>query len=384
MVNPSPSLSLAGIGEGGGHLLPLFFLPPSATIGAVNPDKSRNSQEVAMPRPLNLKVNSLISFFALAVLAFTAHAQPGSSRSAPVIVEIRGEVRYGDTRAVAERALVRVEGFGSGVNGQTLTDYSGKFRFSGLGQAQYIVTVRAPGYREARQQVDLQTQPRAYLQFQLVPEKNEPIAPSGPAAIINIDVPSGAQKEFDQGRTILLDEKNVEKAITHLEKAISLHPSFAEAHLLLGTAYIDSKRWEKAELELKKTLEIDAKAVAAYFALGDVYRQQQKYSEAEKVLQDGLKLEPKSHQGHFTLGQVYFAKGDVARAGPEVGQALQLKPDYAEAYLLAGNLFLKTRNAAGALQMFEEYLRLEPKGQYAAQTREMVEKIRKAMAEKKQ
>jgi hypothetical protein len=34
--------------------------------------------------------------------------------------------------------------------------------------------------------------------------------------------------------------------------------------------------------------------------------------------------------------------------------------------------------------MFEEYVRLEPKGQYAAQTREMVEKIRRAMAEKKQ
>ena len=84
------------------------------------------------------------------------------------------------------------------------------------------------------------------------------------------------------------------------------------------------------------------------------------------------------------LGQVYFAKGDIAKAGPEVGQALQLKPDYAEAYLLAGNLFLKARNAASALQMFDEYLRLEPKGNYAAQTREMVEKIRKAMAEKKQ
>ncbi len=34
--------------------------------------------------------------------------------------------------------------------------------------------------------------------------------------------------------------------------------------------------------------------------------------------------------------------------------------------------------------MYEEYLRLEPKGQYAAQTREMVEKIKKALAEKKQ
>ena len=337
-----------------------------------------------MPRPLNSKFNSLITVFAIAVLALTAHAQSGSSRSSPVIVEIHGEVRYGDTNAVAERALVRVEGFASGVNGQTLTDSSGKFRFSGLGQAQYTVTVRAVGYREARQPVDLQTQPRAYLQFQLVPEKKPPIAPSGPAAIINIDIPPEAQKEFDQGRTILLNEKNVEKAVTHLEKAISLHPAFAEAHLLLGTAYVDRKQWEKAERELKKTMEINAKAVGAYFALGDAYRQQQKYSEAEKVLQEGLKLEPKSYQGHLALGQTYFAKGDVTKAGSEVGQALQLKQDYAEAYLLAGNIFLKARNAANALQMFEEYLRLEPKGQYAAQTREMVEKIRKAMAEKKQ
>jgi tetratricopeptide (TPR) repeat protein len=336
-----------------------------------------------MPRPLNLKLSSLVSFFALAVITLTAEAQPGLSRPSPVLVEIQGEVRYGDTRALAERVLVRVEGFGSGVNGQSLTDSSGKFRFSGLGQAQYTVTVRAPGYREARQQVDLQTQPRAYLQFQLVPEKTEPIPPAGPAAIINIDIPPEAQKEFDLGRTILLDEKNIEKAITHQEKAVNLHPNFVEAHLLLGTAYLDNKQWDKAERVLKKTLEIDAKAAGACFALGEVYRHQQKFSEAEKVLQEGLKLDPKSHQGRLSLGQVYFAKGDLAKAGPEVGQALQLKPDFAEAYLLAGNLFLKAKNGDNALQMFEQYLRLEPKGRFAAQTREMVEKIRKAMAEKK-
>jgi Tfp pilus assembly protein PilF len=335
-----------------------------------------------MTSPLNLKVRLLIIFFALAVPALTAQAQSGGSRPVPLIVEITGEVRYADTRAVAERVLVRVEGFGSGVNGQTLTDSTGKFRFSGLGQAQYFVSVRAPGYREARQQVDLQTQPRAYLQFQLTPEKTEPIARSGPAAVINIDVPPEAQKEFDQGQTILLEEKNAEKAIPHLEKAVTLHPHFIQAHLLLGTAYIDSKQWEKAERELKKTLEIDAKSVEAYFELGEVYRHQQKYAEAEKAFQDGLKLDPKSPQGHFALGQVYFAKGDMAKAGPEVGQALQMKPDYAEAYLLAGNIFLKARNAANALQMFGEYLRLDPKGQYAAQTREMVDKIKKAMAEK--
>ncbi len=283
----------------------------------------------------------------------------------------------------AEQILVTLEAFGGGIIDQVRTDSAGKFRFTGLAPELFRIIIRQPGFVEVQREVDLRTISRDNLHLQLTPETSEK-RPPGPTAIISIDVPPEAQKEFDQGRTILLDEKNVEKAISHLEKAVSLHPHFAEAHLLLGSAYIESKQWEKAERELKKTLEVDAKAVGAYFALGDAYRQQQKYAEAEKVLQDGLKLEPKSHQGHFTLGQVYFAKGDVAKAGPEVGQALQLKPDYAEAYLLAGNLFLKARNAANALQMFEEYLRLEPKGQYAAQTRDMVEKIRKAMAEKKQ
>lgn len=333
-----------------------------------------------------LKIRWPLILMTLAILASASVAQ--QPRPAPIMVEINGQVRYANGGAPAEKVLVRVEGFGSGVNGQTLTDSSGKFRFSGLGQAQYVVTVRAPGYREARQNVDLQTMPRAYLQIQLVPEKSEaaplPVPSNLPSNLVDARIPPEAQKEFETGRAMLIDEKKVEGGIAHLEKAVSLYPAFLDAHLMLGTAYLDSKQWEKAERELKKALEINAKAAAACFALGEVYRQQQKYAEAEKVLQDGLKLEPKSHQGHFALGQVYFAKGDLAKAGPEIGQTLQLKPDYAEAYVLAGNLFLRARNAANALQMFEQYLKLEPKGPLAPQTREMVEKIKKALAEKKQ
>jgi tetratricopeptide (TPR) repeat protein len=327
----------------------------------------------------------LMILMTLVILASASVAQ--QPRPAPIMVEINGQVRYTNGGAPAEKVLVRVEGFGSGVNGQTLTDSSGKFRFSGLGQAQYVVTVRAPGYREARQDVDLQTMPRAYLQFQLVPEKSEaaplPVPSSLSSNLVDARIPPEALKEFETGRAMLIDEKKVEDGIAHLEKAVSLYPAFLDAHLMLGTAYMDSKQWQKAERELRKTLEINPKTAAACFALGEVYRQQKKHPEAEKILLEGLKLEPKSHQGHFTLGQVYFAKGDIAKAGPEVGQALQLKPDYAEAYVLAGNLFLRARNAENALQMFEQYLKLAPKGEYAAQTREMVDKIKKATSEKK-
>jgi tetratricopeptide (TPR) repeat protein len=331
-----------------------------------------------------LKARWLMMVFTLATLASPTFAQVSrQSRPAPVVVEIHGQVRYANNGAPAEKVLVRLEGFGSGVMGQTLTDNTGKFRFSGLGQAQYVVTIRAPGYVEARQQVDLQTTTTAYLQFQLVPEKSEAVRPPNTTSLLDAKVPPEAQKEYEQGRAMLMEEKKVEGSIAHLEKAIGLYPDFLEAHLLLGTAYMDSGQWEKAERALRRALGLNPKQAEACFALGETYRRQEKYAEAEKALQDGLKLKPKSPQGHFTLGQVYFAKGDIAKAGPEVGQALQLKPDYAEAYLLAGNLFLRARKAEEALSMFQEYLRLDPKGPFAAQAQEMVDKIKRALNEKK-
>jgi len=333
-------------------------------------------------------MTSLFARLITALLIFSAGSvivvAQRPTRPAPVSVEINGQVRYANNSAPADKVLVRVEFINGGDAGQTLTDQTGKFRFSGLTPAVYFVTVRAAGYAESRQQVDLQTTSREYLQFQLSPEKSPAAQPTDLSKMVNARIPAEAQKEFDEGRAALLEEKKIEVGISRLEKAVNLYPNFLEARLLLGTAYMDARQFDKAERELRRSLEIDPKLAAAYFGLGELYRRQQKNDEAENALREGLKLEPKSHQGHFTLGQVYFAKGDVAKSGPEVGRALQLKSDYAEAYLLAGNLFLKTRNAASALQMFEEYLRLEPKGTYAAQTREMVEKIRKAVAEKKQ
>jgi len=295
---------------------------------------------------------------------------------------ISGVVRFQIGGQPAEFVVVSLESNIGGVITQVRTDRSGKFRFTNVGQDQFRIVIRHPGYKEVQRVVDLNTQSTDYLQIQLAAEDLDTIPL--PKKTVNASVSLEAQEEYEKGSKALIEEKNLQAGIASLEKAVNLAPEYQEAHLLLGAAYMDNKHYDKAEREMRRALEINPKSATAYFGLGDVLRRQEKYAEAEKVLQDGLKLEPKSHQGHFTLGQVYFAEGDVAKAGPEVGRALQLKPDYAEAYLLAGNLFLKARNAASALQMFDEYLRLEPKGQSAAQTREMIEKIRKAMAEKKQ
>jgi len=61
-----------------------------------------------------------------------------------------------------------------------------------------------------------------------------------------------------------------------------------------------------------------------------------------------------------------------------------LKPDFAPAHLLAGNILLKVNQQERALREYREYLRLEPKGEFATQTHELAEKLSKAIGENKQ
>jgi Tfp pilus assembly protein PilF len=335
---------------------------------------------------MQVKLIALVAPFYMLLLTPFAWAQRAGSS---VTGEVHGQVRYAVGGAPAERVLVRLDVYSGGTVGQVLTDRNGTFRFPRLEPLQYTITIHAPGYKEVQQQVNLKTSTSEYLLLQLTPDPNARTQPtdkapaSGVPSIVDATIPPEAQKEFAEGKSALLEAKRVDEGRKHLEKAISLYPDFLEAQLLLGTAFMEGHDWRKAEAALRRALEINDKTSQGYFALGEVYRQQNRNQEAEKALQAGLKLDDNAWQGHFTLGRVYLALNDIGKAGMEAGRALQLKPDFAEAYVLAGNILLRAKKGAEALPMFEEYLRLAPKGGLANETRDLVEKIKKALADKK-
>jgi Tfp pilus assembly protein PilF len=330
-----------------------------------------------------LATRSLIAF-AFTLTAFNCVVAQRAPRPGPSIpAVVHGQVRYAKGGAPAENVLVRIESFRGGLVGQMMTDNSGKFRFSGLAPEQYVITVHAPGFKDAQRQVDLQTSPSDYVLFQLTPDGAASSAPAAAAELIDARVPAEARNEFEKGRAAVLDARQVDKGLPHLAKAVEICPNFFEAQLLLGTVYMDLRQWKRSEDALRRAQEINPRASEVFFALGEVYRRQGKLAEAEKELQEGLKLNNRSPQGHFTLGRVYWQRAEITKAGPEVGRALQLKPDFAEAHLLAGNILLRARQPENALVEFEEYLRLAPNGEFAAQTRDIIQKIRQALVNKK-
>jgi Tfp pilus assembly protein PilF len=317
----------------------------------------------------------------LLLLAHSVFAQRDrDSYVSGVSIEISGYVKLPEGGPQARNITVRLERFSGGIIDQMATDANGKFRFSNLQRGYYTINVVAPGYKQTQQQADLQVVTRTYLVFELAPDKSNADS-KPPASFIDARVPREAQEEFAKGRAALEDKK-MKDALQHLAKAINLYPGFFEAQFMLGTVHMDALQWKDAETSLRRALEIKPESAPVLISLGEVYRREKQYTDAEEVLQDALKLDETSWRAHFTLAHVYWEKNEILKAAPHVGRTLQLKPDYPDAHLLAGNLFVRLNLPERALTEYEEYLHLAPKEEPAEQTRQLVQKIKKALAAK--
>jgi len=323
----------------------------------------------------------ILSLFVLSLFAATAFGQVTQPAfSVTQNIRITGMIRYANG-SPADEVMVRVERFSGGDTRDTRTDRLGKFSFTSLSPQQYHLTIRHPGYYEITREVDLVFTGQENLQLTLIADPNAIASKAPPASskvVLDARVPVEARREFEKAEAILISDKKERfaEAAVHLQKALIVYPDFLEAQLKLGAVYMDQQQWDKAELVLKRALAIDARTVNAYVALGEVYFRQKKYDEAEKVLTKGLIIEDRSWQGHFALARVFYAKGDLSRAGKQVGLAIQLNENFADAHLLAGNILLRANNRQDALEQFETYLRLAPKGEFAVQARQAIEKLR--------
>ena len=297
--------------------------------------------------------------------------------------EVSGVVHAAETGAAAQNVMVKLERFSGGIVDQMSTDNHGRFRFTNLQRGYYKVIINVPGFRAAQQDADLQVLFRAYLVFDLTADNAKNSATiASPGEVIDARVPADAREEYLRGRSALAKNEQHE-AIAHLQRALTVYSGFFEAQLLLATAFVDLREWAKAESSLQRALELKPDNPATMLSLGEVYWRQKRFKDAEEILLAGLKLNDKSWSGYFTLGRLYWDKNDVAKAGAAVGKTLQLKPDFAEAHLLAGNILLRLNQQQRALIAYQEYLKFAPKGEYAPQAREMIQKLQKAIAEGK-
>lgn len=149
----------------------------------------------------------------------------------------------------------------------------------------------------------------------------------------------------------------------------------------LVEALIGAKEWAHAEEEIKKGLTLQsADAVDLNIKLGMVLIRQGKSAAAVAVLTEASNAEPDNALAQFNLGTALFQSGNLDKAETALSRAYALRrSEMPGAQLLLGDLYFQKKDYPKAIEAFSTYLRDLPGAPNAAQVKEAIERLRRAV-----
>ena len=142
-----------------------------------------------------------------------------------------------------------------------------------------------------------------------------------------------ARKFFEQGNELARKDED-QAAADIYQKAISLDPDFADAHLRLAMSFEVLGKKDEAEAEYKKAAEAYQKYVRnnqkdakAHFNMGMAYNRLGKPDEAVKAFRQAVKLEPENSDSQYELGIAYGKNRLYQESVNALQKALEIDPD---------------------------------------------------------
>ena len=134
--------------------------------------------------------------------------------------------------------------------------------------------------------------------------------------------------------------------------------------------------------QAEKALEKDPKDPEKIKDLAALYYTAGRYDDAIQVLQRGREVAPQDEEISALIGQIYSQqaqaeKGEkqkelLKKAGDAFAASAEAEPDNAEAYLLAGQAYDQAGQPADAIEYYNGYLDLEPKGEKAEKVEDRI------------
>jgi cytochrome c-type biogenesis protein CcmH/NrfG len=132
----------------------------------------------------------------------------------------------------------------------------------------------------------------------------------------------------------------------------------------------------------EKDLEKDPKDPEKIKNLATLYYTAGRYEDALQVLQRGREAAPKDEEIPALMGQIYSQQAQTVqgekqkkllkKAGDAFAAAAETEPDNADAYLLAGQAYDQAGQPADAIEYYNGYLDLEPKGENAEKVKDRI------------
>jgi Flp pilus assembly protein TadD len=140
------------------------------------------------------------------------------------------------------------------------------------------------------------------------------IAPQNPDGWVNIGRAAVQEGDMDRARTVL-------------EKALSLSPDLARAHFFYAKVLRSDGNYDATADHLRKVIAQYPRDRVALNDLGRVLFLQRKYADAVKVLESVLTVDPEDLQAHYNLMLCYNGLGNEKQAHEHQVRYLRFKAD---------------------------------------------------------
>jgi tetratricopeptide (TPR) repeat protein len=158
------------------------------------------------------------------------------------------------------------------------------------------------------------------------------------------------------------------EAVGHLQKAVTIHPTYKNAWLLLGNAYYYLNNFDQAIQSFKQALVIDPEYVDASKNMGLAYRDGGRIAgetlgdlaKAIAYLKQAASLLPDDYEAHRLAGIAFGFNGNKLEAISYFQRAAQLKPDLSDAWFNLGTAYYQAGDPKNGLIFHQKAISLDP------------------------
>jgi tetratricopeptide (TPR) repeat protein len=319
--------------------------------------------------------------------SFLAGTSPpgGAQVTATQVGNLYVHVVYPNDRAASFHLRVRLlSGAGSTPVAETFTDDRGVTQFLRVSVGEYHVVVTGEGIEESDSgQFEIDGRKASQDIFITVrPTRgggsNQPAPGSPSVAVVDLNIPGNARKEFDKANQAMADQ-DWNKALQRLNKAITLYPRYALAYNNLGLVYgrMNDPTHEREALE--KALGLNDHLVPAMVNLAKLSLREGNSTQAETLLENAVQAEPNNAEAMVLLAQAQLLNKHYDQAIVSAHRVHAMPhQNMAAAHYIAARAYEHENRLQDALAELQTFLSEEPSGARADRVRAEIAQIQQA------
>jgi tetratricopeptide (TPR) repeat protein len=301
-------------------------------------------------------------------------------------VSLTGTIYSEKSKRTVNQASVRLCDTGGNLLQQTITTDSGEFDFRQIKRSNYILTIDASGFQPHTEHVELSFTSDRGISIYLIPLPGDPAStsPAGNVSAHEMSMPQKARDLMTSGEKKLYSDKNPQAALTDLQQAVTVAPTYYEAYYQIGMAYLTLGTKADAEKSFKKSVEVsNDKYGEPVIGLASFLIDTGDLAQSEAMTRHGLELSPNSWFGHYQLGRILLNENKVGDAEKSAQQARSLAPNAAIIYRLLSNIHLSQKNYPALVQDLDAYIKLDPDSPAGVRAKEIRKQVQENISKGK-